>query len=106
MSTKTTTAGRPGTQADTSPTMRRLKFTGGKEFYVELKRRVDALMTKNNRRERDCPEMYLKTTIILATFIVSYGLLVFASSTWWQALPLAVVLAFATSAIGFNIIGH
>ncbi len=103
MTSKATTAACPETQDDVSPIMRRLKFTGDKEFYVELNRRVDLHMTNNGRRERDCPEMYLKTAIILATFIASYGLLVFTSSTWWQALPLAVVLAFATAAIGFNI---
>jgi len=92
-----------GNLADISPDTRRLKFTGEKEFYVELKRRVDLHMTNNGRRARDCPEMYLKTAIILAAFAASYGLLVFASSTWWQALPLAFVLAFATAAIGFNI---
>lgn len=83
--------------------MTRLKFASDNEFYVELKRRVDLHMTNNGRRERDCPQMYLKTAIILTTFVASYVLLVFASSTWWQALPLAVVLAFATAAIGFNI---
>ncbi len=103
MTSKATTAVRPGTPADMSPTMRRLKFTGGNEFYAELKRRVGAHMTNSGRRERDCPEMYLKTAIILTIFVASYGLLVFAASTWWQALPLAVLLAFATAAIGFNI---
>ena len=103
MSSKATTAADPETRADMSPIMRRLKFTGNNDFYVELKRRVDLHMTNNGRRERDCPEMYLKTAIILATFFASYCLLVFMSSTWWQALPLAVVLAFAIAAIGFNI---
>ena len=83
--------------------MKRLSFAADNEFYAELKRRVDQHMTNNGRRERDCPQMYLKTAIILTTFVTSYVLLVFASSTWWQALPLAVVLAFATAAIGFNI---
>jgi len=103
MSSTATTAACPGIRTDVSPIMRRLKFTGDNDFYVELKRRVDLHMTNNGRRERHCPEMYLKTAIILATFAASYGLLVFASLTWWQALPLAVVLAFATAAIGFNI---
>jgi linoleoyl-CoA desaturase len=103
MASKATNAAGPKTQADTTPTMKRLSFAADNEFYVELKRRVDQHMTNNGRRERDCPQMYLKTAIILTTFVTSYVLLVFASSTWWQAFPLAVVLAFATAAIGFNI---
>jgi linoleoyl-CoA desaturase len=103
MASKATNAAGPKTQADMTPTKKRLSFAADNEFYVELKRRVDQHMTNNGRRERDCPQMYLKTAIILTTFVTSYVLLVFASSTWWQAFPLAVVLAFATAAIGFNI---
>jgi linoleoyl-CoA desaturase len=47
--------------------------------------------------------MYLKTAIILASFASAYGLLVFVATTWWQALPLAIVLALTVVAIGFNI---
>ncbi len=47
--------------------------------------------------------MYLKTASIFATFAVSYGLLVFAATAWWQAVPLAVVWALAVVAIGFNV---
>ena len=83
--------------------MKRLKFTGGNEFYTELKRRVEAHMADNNLRARDCPQMYLKTAIILTTFVATYGLLVFVASAWWQAVPLAILLGFATAAIGFNI---
>lgn len=60
-------------------------------------------MTASGRRERDCPQMYLKTAIILLVFAASYVLLVFFASSWLQALPLAVLLAFATAGIGFNI---
>jgi linoleoyl-CoA desaturase len=47
--------------------------------------------------------MYLKTAIILTVFSGLYSLLVFVAGTWWQALPLAVLLGLAMAAIGFNI---
>lgn len=47
--------------------------------------------------------MYAKTAIIFATFAASYGLLTFAASAWWQAVPLAVILALSIVAIGFNV---
>jgi linoleoyl-CoA desaturase len=47
--------------------------------------------------------MYLKTAIILLGFASIYGLLVFAATAWWQALPLAVALGLAVVAIGFNV---
>jgi linoleoyl-CoA desaturase len=104
MSNKVTSAAPLGTSVEVPPTNRRLNFTGGDEFYAELKRRVELHMTNNGRRKRDCPQMYLKTAIILTVFVVTYGLLVFWTSSWWQALPLAVLLAFATAAIGFDIL--
>jgi linoleoyl-CoA desaturase len=47
--------------------------------------------------------MYLKSAIILTTFIASYVLLVFFAATWWQGLLLSVVLGGAVAQIGFNI---
>jgi linoleoyl-CoA desaturase len=60
-------------------------------------------MRATGRRERDCPEMYFKTAILLLTSVSLYGLLVFAATTWWQALPLAVALGCTVAAIGFNV---
>jgi linoleoyl-CoA desaturase len=87
-------AGEPG---------RGLKFRGKSDFQVELRRRVEEFFRSTGRRQRDCPQMYLKTAILLATFAAAYWLLVFVVQTWWQALPLAVLLGLATSAIGFNV---
>src|SRR5689334_13948039 len=47
--------------------------------------------------------MYLKTAIILVLFFSIYFLLVFAATTWWQAVPLAMLLGLSMAAIGFNI---
>lgn len=81
----------------------RLGFTGPTDFHRELRRRVDDWFRVTGRRKRDVPAMYLKTFSILATFFASYALLVFVATTWWQALPLAVLLGLATAGIGFNI---
>jgi len=81
----------------------RLKFAGNIEFQVEVRRRIDEFFQSTGRQERDCPQMYLKTAILLACFAAAYVLLAFVAQTWWQALPLAVLLGLATAAIGFNI---
>jgi len=47
--------------------------------------------------------MYLKTAVLLTLFGSAYSFLVFFATTWWQALPAAVVLGLATAGIGFNI---
>ena len=82
---------------------RRLKFAKNDGFQAELRRRVDQFFRDTGRRQRDCPQMYLKTVIMLGGFAASYGLLVFVAQTWWQAVPLAVVLGLATAGIGFNV---
>jgi len=64
---------------------------------------VEARIRELGIRERDCPRMYLKTGIVLAGFALSYIALVFVAQSWWQALPLALFLGFATAEIGFNI---
>jgi linoleoyl-CoA desaturase len=80
-----------------------LKFGADDAFYRELRRRVDDYFRRTGARRRDCPRMYLKTAIVLAWFALSYALLVFAAATWWLAAPLAISLALAMAAIGFNI---
>ncbi|OOG47786.1 acyl-CoA desaturase [Rhodanobacter sp. C01] len=87
----------------------RLKFSGDNSFHRELRRRVDAEFKHSGTRQRDSAQMYLKTTVILATFALAYVALVFFAGTWWQALPLALVLGAAMAGIGFNIMhdgGH
>lgn len=81
----------------------RLRFAPDTGFRRELRRRVEELIRKRRIRERDCPRMYFKTAVVLAAFALSYGLLVFAVRTWWQALPLAVLLGLTIAEIGFNI---
>jgi len=91
-------------QADLFPPFEnKLVFGSRSDFHVELRRRVDAFFRTTGRRQRDCPQMYVKTAILFAGFGTAYGLLVFVAGTWWQALPLAIGLGLATASIGFNV---
>ena len=47
--------------------------------------------------------MYAKTAILFAGFTGFYVLLVSVTQTWWQAVPLAILLGLATATIGFNV---
>ena len=82
---------------------RKVKFTGDNAFHRTVRARVDEHFRVTGARKRDCPQMYLKSAIILVVFAASWTLLVLVASTWWQALPLATLLALAIAAIGFNI---
>ncbi|MGH8225716.1 MAG: fatty acid desaturase family protein, partial [Gammaproteobacteria bacterium] len=66
-----------------------------------MRSRVETLLA--GKRQRDCPRMYAKTAIILVAFAGLYTLLVFFASTWWQAVPLAILLGLVAAEIGFNI---
>ena len=80
-----------------------LKFGDDTAFQLELRRRVDEHFRTTGRRQRDCWPMYVKTAILAATFAGSYGLLVFGARTWWEALPLAILLGLSAAGIGFNV---
>lgn len=82
---------------------RRPKFHSKSAFHAELRRRVDQYFESPGRRQRDCPQMYTKTAVLLAAFSAFYVLLVFAAQTRWQAVPLAILLGLITAAMGFNI---
>ncbi len=80
-----------------------LKFGASDGFHRELRNRVDQYFESTGRNPRDCPQMYLKTAIVLGWFAASYTLLVFSTGTWWSALLLAVSLGLSMAAVGFNI---
>lgn len=92
-----------GVSAAAAAPAARLRFDSDRRFQNRLQHHVDAYFSARGRRPRDVPWMYAKTALILAVFALSYGLLVFASPTWWQGLLLAVVLGIAIAQIGFNI---
>ena len=86
-----------------------LKFAASDEFHREIRRRVSQYFELSGLRQRDCPQMYVKTAILFAWTAVSYALLVFCATTWWLAIPLAISLGLSMAAIGFNVMhdgGH
>jgi len=97
------TAARPADTPVPAAELSHPKFSKDNGFQVELRRRVDEFFRSTGRRERDCPQMYLKSAILLASFAAAYFLLVFVAQTWWLGLILAVLLGLATAGIGFNI---
>ncbi|MGA7932674.1 MAG: acyl-CoA desaturase [Kovacikia sp.] len=82
---------------------KKLKFSGDNTFQVELRHRVDKYFETTGQAKRDCLRMYVKTAILLFSLIALYVLLVFFAQTWWQALPLSVLLGVVMAGIGFNI---
>lgn len=80
-----------------------LKFGPSGGFHRELRTRVEQYFTRTGRRPRDCPEMYLKSAIILGWLAASYLLLLVGAGTWWLAVPLVVSLGLAMAACGFSI---
>src|SRR5436190_18235908 len=80
-----------------------LKFAADDGFQLELRRRVDAYFKTTGQTQRDCPQLYLKTALIMSWTAISYLALVFFAQTWWQAIPLAISLGLSMAAVGFNI---
>lgn len=80
-----------------------LKFGPNDGFHHALRQRVQKYFEETGKHPRDNPRMYVKTALILVWLAASYALLVFGATTWWQALPLALSLGLAMSAVGFNI---
>lgn len=82
------------------------KVTFGKDaagFLTELRRRVDDYFARTGKRPNDCWQMYLKSALILAVCAGGYVLLVFFVQSWWQAVPLVLLLGVSMALVGFNI---
>jgi linoleoyl-CoA desaturase len=78
-------------------------FAGAVSFQVEVRRRIDKFFRNTGQRQRDCPQMYVKTAILLAFFVGILRVVGVCRPNWLQALPLAIVLGLVTAAIGFNV---
>jgi linoleoyl-CoA desaturase len=84
----------------------RRKVTFAKDaagFLTELRRRVDEYFDRTGKGRKDSWQMYLKSAIVLVVMTASYVLLVFFAQTWWQAIPLAILLGVSMALVGFNI---
>lgn len=81
----------------------KVKFQPASLFHQELKSRVERYFVESGRSPHASPAMYLKTAVILAWFVGSYGFLVFVAASPWAALLGCVSLALAMAGIGFSI---
>lgn len=81
----------------------RVRFVGSPAFHNTLRRTVDRYFRMTHTSAHGNLRMYVKTAIVVAWTVASYVLLVFVCDAWWQAVPLAISLGFATAAVGFNI---
>lgn len=81
----------------------KLKFAHSEGFQVALRRRVDRYFNFTGLKKRDCPQMYIKTAILLAWLATSYALLVFLPAPWWVALILAIMVGLMIAAVGFSV---
>ena len=89
--------------ADADAARGKVTFARDTGFHGEVKRRVLAYFERTGLSQRDSPRMYLKTAVLLLWFGVSYGLLVFVATTFWQGALLSSSLALAMAGIGFGI---
>ena len=86
-----------------------IKFNRQQAFRNTLRERVDAYFESNQLRRRDQPAMFFKTFVIMAWFIASYSVLVFAPVPIWARIAAAVSLGLAGAGVGFSIMhdaGH
>ncbi len=81
----------------------KVKFAPIDPFHQQLKQRVDDYFAINDTGLKDAVKMYQKTLVITTWFILSWGLLVFAAQTWWQATILCISLGMAMGGVGFSI---
>lgn len=82
---------------------KRPKFANDSGFHAEVRHRVEEFFRVTGRRQRDCPQMYLKTALIFAWLALSYAVLIFVAVTWWHVMLVAIALGLAIAAIGLNI---
>ncbi|MFC2088663.1 fatty acid desaturase family protein [Calditrichota bacterium] len=83
--------------------MQKVSFSAKGEFYSELRKRVDSYFSEKGLKHTGNWQMYLKSTIIITLFLVSYISLVFFSNSIVMGLISAFFLAQSFVLIGFNI---
>lgn len=91
------------TTADSSTESTKVRFTTNTDFEKVLRKRVNQYFSETGKRKRDCPEMYIKTVLVLAWTILSYSLLLFSGLHLAGLLAVAVSMSMALNAVGFNI---
>ncbi len=89
--------------ASTTDSAEKLVFVGDASFQREVKRRVLDHFRQAGISPRDNREMYAKTAVLLLWWGVSYAVLVFAATTVWQGVLLALSVALAMAGVGFSV---
>jgi linoleoyl-CoA desaturase len=84
--------------------LKALPFTQHHDFRKVLNERVEAYLRENKLGARDVPAMYLKTSVVLAWWLVTYLLLILAGFPLLVNAVLCIVLALAMASIGFNVL--
>jgi len=80
-----------------------VKYPAHSPLRDRLIRNVDGYFRENDLRPQGGARMVAKSALILGWWLLSYLLLVFWASTWWQAGVLVVSLGLAVAGVGFNI---
>lgn len=82
---------------------RAISFSGGGDFYAELKTRVNEWIGDPKRARRAQARLYVKAAVIGLWAAASWVALMFVASTWWHLVLFALSLGLALAAIGFNV---
>ena len=80
-----------------------IKFGRTSDFRQQLVARVDAYFATTGLTARAPARMYVKSAVIVAWAVLSYVLLYFVATTWWQAALSAVSVSLAVAAVSFNV---
>ena len=87
--------------------MEKVKFirenTKEREFAHEVRKRVRAYFKDNNKSIYGNFNMYLKTVVILAVYIVPFIFLLTTPMSVWAALGLAVIIGIGEAGVGMSI---
>ncbi len=74
------------------------------QFFPTLRKKIDEYFKQNNIKPTGNSRLYVKTSILLATFVTLYLCLVFANiPQTWINVVLCIIMGVNFSAIGFNI---
>ena len=101
MTVAATVAGQTSGMQNISP--ERVRFGARGEFVRELDADVRAYFAEHGLERRDLPRMYLKSAIILAWFVGSWALLVFAADGAIEGALCAISLGLSIAGVGMSI---
>lgn len=81
----------------------KVKYQPSSEFYRSLCERAEQYFREAGKSRRRSLRMYGKTLVIMAWLAVTYVLLVFVATAWWQVVLLSASMVLAIAGVGFNI---